>query len=204
MNQNFLFGLHALPERFAVYSFMPIYSSLGIYFISKKAKSFVKIVRIKVIFKQTCYIIKGKIFGEVFPILLLGILLTFIMPAQFEAIDRYKPTITIEEYNAMVYLRDNFLCFVEIGRSHLVVLPRWGLEYWIKAVMADCLKAVDVRVMQKPTLKILQVYLDKYDTIYLFNLKVKYFETIADSPFFRSITIRYSNITIQIISKNDL
>jgi hypothetical protein len=201
MEQNFLFGLHALPERFANAILMPIYSSFGIFFISKEVAQYMRKIKIKIEFGQRIYTIGIE---SIIIVLLAGILSLYMIPLQLDEINKYRPTITIEEYNAMHYLRDTILSFLEPTKSQLIILPRWGMEMWIRTITAGNSGKLDAIVMQNPSLEIIKYYLEKYDIIFLFEMTIDNVEAIANYPRVYSVTITYGAINIQIISKDPI
>jgi hypothetical protein len=199
--QNFLFGLHALPERFGVYIFMPIYSTFGVFLLNELLKSTMKTLRIKLKFRQVNHPISPRTLRIFFLVILVGSLIISLIPIQLAIVNKYGPSITLEEYNAMLYLRDNLLHTMETNGPTIVILPRYGLEYWIKNVMPEirlrhtnASGEIAAIVVQKINPLLLEEMLQRYKTVYLFNFKTESMDYATYTN--KSIFMTYGNITI--------
>jgi len=199
--QNFLFGIHALPERFGIYIFMPIYSALGVFLLNEFLRSTMKTLKIKLKFRQVTHLISPKAFRVFLLAILAGGLMVSLMPIQLATVNRYGPTITLEEYNAMLYLRDNHLHTMETDGPTIIILPRYGLEYWIKNIIpeiklgdANASGEIAAKVVWKINSLLLEEMLKRYKTVYLFNFKIESLDFTAYVD--QSTFITYGNITI--------
>jgi len=199
--QNFLLGLHALPERFGVYIFMPIYSTFGVFLLNELLKSTMKTLRIKLKFRQVNHPINPRTLRIFFLVILVGSLIISLIPIQLAMVNKYGPSITLEEYNAMLYLRDNLLHTMETNGPTIIILPRYGLEYWIKNVMPEIRLGhtnasgeIAAIVVQKINPLLLEEMLQRYKTVYLFNFKTGSLDLATYTN--QSISMTYGNITI--------
>ncbi|MEM4488677.1 MAG: hypothetical protein QXK88_07770 [Desulfurococcaceae archaeon] len=203
--QNNIFGLHALPERFAVFTLMPIYASLGLNYIREIfGQHLTRNVRLRIDFFSKSFSRRTSNIHNISFVMILLILLSQIVPLQLAIIDRYGPTISREAYEDLKYLRDYYVNIdIRSNKSVLIIFSNTKLLEWMKQLMP--IKAI--RYPQDPVVGMagLTTYsyniekIKLWEVVYLIDPSKNYFQNIGYSYY---EIILNSSIIIYKITQN--
>ncbi|MHA1665501.1 MAG: hypothetical protein ACTSVW_06670, partial [Candidatus Njordarchaeales archaeon] len=156
-SQNMILGLHALPERFLVFLFLPIYATLGLTLIAEGIGNALKNIKFTSMsisnrkLKISLIFSKGSTNPRIKKIVLcmiFGLALAYFAPATYNTfiyLGKNHATINENEYATLVYLRDEYVSKLDERKKVLIISQKPGLEMWAAQVLCE------IRWMRKDT-----------------------------------------------------
>ena len=169
LSQNMILGLHALPERFLVFTFLPIYASLAFSVV----EGFLR--RFKLMFHIGKRSFMAKL-SSVIIVLIFIIIALLLVPDCYLRIGKSRSTISLEEYLILNYLVKEHLSYdLTENKTILIVFQKWGLEYWIREIIPYAEYVKTGKNITRPGIYIIVdfnpkiICLGKWDIVYLFK-----------------------------------
>ncbi|MCS7126398.1 MAG: hypothetical protein NZ929_05775 [Aigarchaeota archaeon] len=179
--QNNIFGLHALPERFAVFTFLPFYSGIGLFFLSRFFQKVIKLnLNIKFLIRRK-YIRAHFSSKVIHLLLLLFIMLVSLYPMSIDQVNyvsKTKPLINIDEYQCLKLVYENHISLEEYeNKTVVIVVPRPVLTEWFREIYPYAIKLKSPNVDLLNGIYVISYNLlennsfpRKWDIVYLVNI----------------------------------
>ncbi|MHA1617573.1 MAG: hypothetical protein ACTSX9_09730 [Candidatus Njordarchaeales archaeon] len=187
--QNNILGLHALPERFAVFTFLPIYSSLSLMLFSRffvqKLKKNLRIIFSSHQGRRFMLKLDSKSVQLLTIALLMLVILSSMIPSHSLYVSKRKSTIDISEYQCLKKVYEEYLSKKEyVNESILIVVGRPAMVNWllqipkkpnivkIKSSVSpfNGVAATSIRVLNRLSLQEKIAYVMSWDEVYFINV----------------------------------